>query len=148
MDTLSYKTKTVSAKSIERKWYVIDAEDQVLGRLCSDISKVLQGKNKASYSPNIDTGDHVIVINAEKIKLTGNKWDQKEYITYSGYPGGQKSKTARQVLNSKPEMIIESAVKGMLPRNKIGRQMFKKLHLFIGGEHTHQAQKPEPLKFN
>jgi large subunit ribosomal protein L13 len=148
VDTLSYKTKTLSANSIERKWYVVDAEDQVLGRICSDISKVLQGKNKASYSPNIDTGDHVIVINVEKIKLTGNKLDQKEYITYSGYPGGQKSKTARQILNSKPEQIIENAVKGMLPRNKIGRQMFKKLHLFVGGEHTHQAQKPETLKFN
>ena len=147
MDTLSYKTKIPSAKGIERKWYVVDAEDKVLGRLCSDISKVLQGKNKACYAPNIDMGDHVIVINAEKIKLTGNKWDQKQYITYSGYPGGQKSKTAKQMLAKKPEAIIEQAVKGMLPRTKLGRQMYMKLHVFVGGEHNHAAQKPEPLKF-
>jgi large subunit ribosomal protein L13 len=125
----------------------VDAEDVVLGRMCSEIAKILQGKNKPSYSPNIDTGDHVIVVNAEKVKLTGNKWEQKEYITYSGYPGGQKRKTARQVLKAHPERIVEKAVKGMLPRTKMGRQMYKKLHVFIGPDHTHEAQKPETLKF-
>ncbi len=147
MDTLSYRTKTVSGKGIERKWYVVDAEDQVLGRMSTEISKILQGKNKASYTPNIDTGDHVIVINAEKVKLTGNKWDQKKYITYSGFPGGQKTKTAKQVLNKKPAHIIEKAVKGMLPGTKLGRAMYKKLHVFVGPEHDHSAQKPEQLKF-
>lgn len=147
VDTLSYRTKTISAKGIERKWFIVDAEDVVLGRMCSTISKVLQGKHKAAYTPNIDNGDHVIVINAEKVKLTGNKWDQKQYITYSGYPGGQKSKTAKQIRDRKPEHIIEKAVKGMLPRTKLGRQMYKKLHVFAGAEHTHAAQKPETLKF-
>ncbi len=147
MDTLSYKTKTISGKGIERKWFIVDAEDMVLGRMASTVSKVLQGKHKASYTANIDNGDHVIVVNAEKVKLTGNKWDQKQYITYSGYPGGQKSKTAKQIRDRKPEQIIEKAVKGMLPRTKLGRQMYKKLHVFAGAEHTHEAQKPETLKF-
>ena len=147
MDTLSYRTKSVSGKGIERKWFIVDAEDRVLGRMATEISKILQGKTKASYTPNIDTGDHVIVINAEKIKLTGNKWDQKKYITYSEYPGGQKVKTAKQILAKKPEHIIEKAVKGMLPRTKLGRQMYKKLHVFAGTEHTHAAQKPENVKF-
>ena len=147
MSRLSYKTKSVSAKDIERKWYIVDAEDQVLGRMSSEISKVLQGKHKASYTPNIDTGDHVIVINAEKIVLTGNKWNDKKYITYSGYPGGQKIKTAKQILDRKPEHIVEKAVKGMLPRTKLGRAMYKKLHVFTGTDHPHEAQKPEPLKF-
>ena len=147
MDTLSYKTKSVSANGIERKWFIVDAEDMILGRMCSEISKVLQGKHKASYTPNIDTGDHVIVINAEKIKLTGNKWDDKKYITYSGYTGGQKVKTAKQILAKKPEHIVEKAVKGMLPRTKLGRAMYKKLHVFVGSEHPHAAQKPEPFKF-
>lgn len=137
----------MSAKEVVRKWYVIDAEDQVLGRMCSEISKVLQGKNKASYTPNIDTGDHVIVINAEKVKLTGKKRDEKQYITYSGYPGGQKVKTAKQILERKPEHIVEKAVKGMLPRTKLGRQMYKKLHVFVGPEHPHAAQQPEKLNF-
>ena len=145
VDTLSYKTKTISAKGIERKWFIVDAEDMVLGRMSSEISKVLQGKHKPSYTANIDSGDHVIVVNAEKVKLTGNKWDQKQYLTYSGYPGGQKSKTAKQIRDKKPEQIIEKAVKGMLPRTKLGRQMYKKLHVFAGAEHTHEAQKPEPL---
>lgn len=147
MSRLSYKTKSVSAKDIERKWYIVDAEDQVLGRVSSEISKVLQGKHKASYTPNIDTGDHVIVINAEKVALTGNKWNDKQYITYSGFPGGQKVKTAKQILDRKPEHIVEKAVKGMLPRTKLGRAMYKKLHVFVGTDHPHEAQKPEPLKF-
>lgn len=146
MNTLSYRTKTVSAKGIERKWFIVDAEDKVLGRLCTEISKILQGKHKASYTPNIDTGDHVIVINAAKVKLTGNKWEDKQYITFSGYPGGQKSKTAKQVRASKPERLIENAVKGMLPGSKLGRAMYKKLHVFAGAEHDHEAQKPEKLK--
>ena len=147
MNTLSYKTRSVTPTEVDRKWFVVDAEDMVLGRFCSEIAKILQGKNKPSYTPNIDTGDHVIVINAEKVKLTGNKWDGKKYITYSGYPGGQKSKTAREILAKKPEYIVEKAVKGMLPRTKMGRQMYKKLHVFVGPDHTHSAQTPETLKF-
>lgn len=147
MDTLSYKTKSATPADIDRKWYVVDAEDQVLGRLCSQIAKVLMGKNKPSYTPNLDTGDHVIVINAEKVKLTGNKLEDKQYITYSGYPGGQKSKTAKQILATHPEQLVEKAVKGMLPKTRLGRQMYNKLHVFVGAEHPHAAQKPETLTF-
>jgi large subunit ribosomal protein L13 len=137
----------VSAGEVERKWYIVDAENQILGRMSSEISKILQGKNKACYTPNIDTGDHVIVINAEKIKLSGNKWEAKKYITYSGFPGGQKVKTAREVLERKPVHIVEHSVKGMLPRTKLGRQMYKKLHVFVGTDHPHAPQKPETIKF-
>ncbi len=143
VNTQSYKTKTVSAKGIKRNWLIVDAEDQILGRIASQIAKVLQGKHKASYTPNIDTGDHVIVVNADKIKLTGNKLTEKKYLSYSGYPGGQKSKTAEQMLNKKPEFIIENAVRGMLPKTRLGRVMFKKLHVYVGAEHPHEAQKPQ-----
>ena len=145
MDTTSFKTKIVSAKDIKRKWYIVDAEDQVLGRMSSQIVKILQGKHKASYAPNIDMGDHVIVINSEKFKLTGNKMESKKYISYSGYPGGQKVKSVKQILSKKPEFAIEKAVKGMLPKTKLGNAMFKKLHVFAGPDHDHEAQTPETL---
>ena len=147
MDTLSYKTKSENKDSVERKWYVIDAEGEVVGRLCTRIATVLRGKHKASYTPHFDAGDYVIVINADKIRFTGAKWDQKEYITYSGHPGGQKRTVAKNMMVKKPYAIIENAVKGMLPKNKLGRAMVKKLFVYAGDEHPHHAQKPEDFKF-
>ena len=132
---------------IERKWYVVDADGQTLGRLTSEIAKVLRGKNKPVYTPHIDTGDHVIVVNAEKIKVTGKKMDQKVYYRHSDYVGGMKETTLREMLAKKPEKVIELAVKGMLPKGPLGRSMIKKLHVYAGPEHNHAAQKPEVLTF-
>ncbi|MDT8271779.1 MAG: 50S ribosomal protein L13 [Desulfomonilia bacterium] len=136
---------TFSAKKEEvtRQWFVVDATDQVLGRLAADVASILRGKTKPEYTPHTDVGDFVVIINAEKVKLTGNKWDQKIYYRHSGYMGGLKEKTARQVLIQKPEEIIRHAVKGMLPKNTLGRAMFKKLKVYAGGQHPHQAQLPQ-----
>ncbi len=131
---------------IERKWYVVDAEDKTLGRLSTEIAKILRGKNKAIYTPHVDTGDFVVVVNAEKVKLTGNKWDQKKYYRHSNYPGGIKETTYSDLREKNPEFIIEKAVKGMLPHNILGRQMFKKLKVYAGANHPHQAQQPETLE--
>ena len=147
MNTLSYKTKSAKKETVVRKWYVVDGEGEVVGRLASRIASVLRGKHKPSYTPHVDTGDYVIVVNADKVRFTGSKWDQKEYITFSGYPGGQKSRTARETLAKKPIDIIENAVRGMLPKNSLGRQMYKKLFVYTGEEHPHQAQQPEDFKF-
>ena len=147
MDTLSYKTKSTRKEDVERSWFVVDADGLTVGRICSKIAHVLKGKHKASYTPHIDCGDNVIVINAEKVRFTGNKWSQKEYLTYSGYPGGQKKKVAQEILAAKPYAIVEKAVRGMLPKNKLGRQMIKKLFVYAGAEHPHHAQKPQPFKF-
>ena len=141
------KTFMPSAATIEKKWYVVDATDMTLGRLASEIAKVLRGKNKPIYTPTVDTGDYVIVINAEKIKVTGKKLDQKSYWHHSDYIGGQKETTLRKMLQEKPERVIEHAVKGMLPKGSLGRQMFTKLHVYAGPEHEHAAQKPEVLTF-
>lgn len=137
--------KTYMAKplEVERKWYVIDASGQTLGRLASEVASILRGKHKPTYTPHVDTGDFVIVINADKIVLTGNKLDQKKYRRHSGYPGGLKEMTYRNLLAKKPEKAIEIAVKGMLPKNRLGRKMFTKLKVYRGSEHPHQAQKPE-----
>ncbi len=148
VDTLSYKTQSAKKEEVQRQWYVIDATDQVLGRLASKVAKILRGKHKPSYTPHVDTGDHVIIINAEKVRLTGKKWTDKVYVRYSGYPGGQRTQTAKEILNKHPERLIEMAVRGMLPKNRLGRQMFKKLHVFVGPDHPHQAQKPQPLNLN
>ena len=131
---------------VERKWYVVDAADKTLGRLASEIASVLRGKNKPMYAPNIDTGDYVIVINAEKVAVTGKKLDQKVYTHHTGYVGGLKSVTLKRQLETKPEEVIKHAVKGMLPKNALGRKMFKKLHVYAGPEHAHAAQKPELLE--
>jgi len=147
VNTLSYKTKTVSPKEVVRKWYVVDAENQTLGRISSEIAKILQGKNKPSYTPNIDTGDHVIIINAEKVALTGKKMTDKVYIRHTGYPGGQRFMTPKEALVKKPEFILENAISHMLPRTRLGRAMFKKLHVIAGSNHPYAAQKPEVLKF-
>ena len=132
---------------IEKKWYVVDATDKTLGRLASEIASVLRGKNKAIYTPHIDTGDYVIVVNAEKVKVTGKKLDQKVYYRHSEYVGSLKETTLREMLNKHPERVIESAVKGMLPKGPLGREMYTKLHVYAGPDHKHEAQKPEVLTF-
>ena len=141
------KTYMANPDKIERKWYVVDAEGQTLGRLAAEVAKVLRGKNKPEFTPHIDTGDNVIVINAEKIKGTGKKLDQKVYYHHSDYVGGMKETTLREMMAKKPEQVIELAVKGMLPKGPLGRTMIKKLHVYAGAEHAHQAQKPEVLTF-
>ena len=141
------KTFMASPATIDRKWYVGDATDMTLGRLASEVAKVLRGKNKPIFTPHIDCGDNVIVINAEKIKVTGKKMDQKVYYHHSDYVGGLKEATLREKLAKKPEQVIELAVKGMLPKGPLGRQMFTKLHVYAGPEHKHEAQKPEVLTF-
>lgn len=140
-------TYMASASSIERKWYVVDAEGQTLGRLAAGVASVLRGKNKPAFTPFLDTGDYVIIINAEKIKVTGKKLDQKIYMTHSDYVGGVRKETLKTKLAKKPEQVIELAVKGMLPKGPLGRQMFRKLFVYAGPEHKHAAQKPEELKF-
>ena len=141
------KTFMANPAKIDRKWYVEDAEGKTLGRLASEVAKVLRGKNKPEYTPHIDTGDYVIVVNAEKIHVTGKKLDQKIYYHHSDYVGGMKDATLREKLNKKPEQVIELAVKGMLPKGPLGRQMFTKLHVYAGPDHKHEAQKPEVLTF-
>ena len=141
------KTYMANPDKIERKWYVVDAEGQTLGRLAAEVAKVLRGKNKPEFTPHIDTGDNVIVINAEKIKVTGKKLDQKVYYHHSDYVGGMKETTLREMMAKKPEQVIELAVKGMLPKGPLGRTMIKKLHVYAGAEHSHQAQKQEVLTF-
>ncbi len=141
------KTFMASPATIDRKWYVVDATDMTLGRLASEVAKVLRGKNKPIFTPHMDCGDNVIVINAEKIKVTGKKLDQKIYYHHSDYVGGMKETTLREKLNKKPEQVIELAVKGMLPKGPLGRQMYTKLHVYAGPEHKHEAQKPEVLTF-
>ncbi len=146
MDTLSYKTKSAKPAEVERKWYVVDATNKTLGRMCTQIATILRGKHKPSYTPHVDTGDHVIVINAEKVRLTGNKFEDKVYLRYSGYPGGQKERTVREMMDKTPFKVVEKSVKGMLPKNRLGRKMFSKLHVYVGAEHPHEAQKPEILE--
>lgn len=136
-------TFMAKANEIERKWYVVDAAGETLGRLSSEIASILRGKHKPIYTPHVDTGDHVIVINAGKIELTGNKLNGKIYYRHSQYPGGLKSKTALEMRTNQPEKMIELAIRGMLPKGPLGRQMFKKLHVYAGNEHPHEAQKPE-----
>ncbi|MBO4668888.1 MAG: 50S ribosomal protein L13 [Lachnospiraceae bacterium] len=141
------KTFMAATANVERKWYVVDAEGQTLGRLSSEIAKVLRGKNKPIFTPHIDTGDNVIVINAEKIRTTGKKLDQKIYYSHSDYPGGMRETTLREMIAKKPTDVITFAVKGMLPKGPLGRSMLSKLHVYAGAEHPHAAQKPEELKF-
>ena len=141
------KTYMANPDKIERKWYVVDAEGATLGRLASEIAKVLRGKNKPEYTPHIDTGDYVIVVNAEKVKVTGKKLQQKIYYNHSDYVGGMRETTLAELLAKEPEKVIELAVKGMLPKGPMGRDMIKKLHVYAGPEHANQAQKPEVLTF-
>ena len=141
------KSFMANPSTVERKWYVVDAEGKTLGRLASEVANVLRGKKKPIYTPHIDTGDYVIVVNAEKVKTTGKKLDQKKYYHHSEYVGGMKEATLKEMLQKKPEFVITHAVKGMLPKGPLGRQMIKKLHVYVGPEHNHAAQKPEVLEF-
>ena len=142
------KTYMAKANEIERKWYIVDADGKTLGRLASEVAKIIRGKHKPIYTPHVDTGDHVVIINAEKIQLTGKKLDQKMYRTHSLYPGGLKEVPYREFLAKKPEKVVYEAVRGMLPHNRLGRQMIKKLRVYRGAEHPHEAQKPEVLEIN
>lgn len=142
------KTFMANPADIQRKWYVVDAEGQTLGRLAVEVAKVLRGKNKPTFTPHVDTGDHVIVVNADKIVLTGKKLEQKTYFRHSGYPGGTTFTTAGKMLATKPERVVEMAVKGMLPKNSLGRQMYRKLNVYAGPNHPHSAQQPEVLELN
>lgn len=147
MSKLHFTTKHANEATVKRNWYVVDGTNQTVGRMCSKIAAVLRGKNKASYTPHVDTGDYIIVINAEKVVLTGDKLNQKMYDHFTGYPGGLKEETASSLLKRRPEMVVERAVKGMLPKNRLGRKMSKKLFVYAGAEHPHKAQNPKELKF-
>lgn len=148
MESLSYKTQSLNSQTADKQWVLIDAEGQTLGRLSSEIAKLLRGKNKPGFTPHVDCGDNVVVINAEKITLTGNKLSEKQYIRHTGYPGGQRIVTAEQLQKKAPTQIIEKAVKGMLPKNRLGAQLLKNLNVYAGGEHPHAAQKPQTITFN
>lgn len=145
MYKLTQQTISVKKEDVQRKWYIVDAEGETVGRICTKIAAVLRGKNKPTYTPHVDTGDYVIVVNAEKVRFTGNKMHDKIYLDYSLHPGGQKQTPAYVMLQKKPIQIIERAVKGMLPKNKLGRAMYKKLFVYVGASHPHTAQQPEPL---
>lgn len=145
MDTLSYRTKFANKQTFKREWFVVDAKDQTLGRLASRIATILRGKHKPTYTPHFDAGDYVIVLNSNQVHLSGNKWNDKSYVSYSGYPGGQKFISAKDLNKRKSFALIEKSVKGMLPKNKLGRQMFKKLFVYDGSEHPHVAQQPKTL---
>jgi large subunit ribosomal protein L13 len=142
---LTQQTVSVRKEDVQRKWYIVDADGETVGRISTKIASVLRGKHKPTYTPHTDTGDYVIIINADKVRFTGNKMAQKVYLTYSLHPGGQKSILAKDLMVKKPIKIMEEAIKGMLPKNKLGRAMYKKLFVYAGGEHPHSAQKPEPL---
>ena len=148
MDTLSYKTRSVNKQSAEKQWVVVDAEGQKLGRLASKVAKLLRGKYKPDFTPHVDCGDNVIVINAEKINLTGNKWEDKTYLRHTGYPGGQRFTGVKQLLEKHPERIIEKAVKGMLPKTKLGAAVLRNLKVYVGTEHKHEAQQPTAINLN
>ena len=146
MDTLSYKTISANSKTVDKQWVIVDAEGKTLGRFCSEIAKILRGKNKTNYTPHVDCGDNVIVINAEKITFTGNKMETKEYETFSGYPGGRRVTLAKDLLAKKPIDLIERGVRGMLPKNRLGRKLFTNMHVFVGSEHPHAVQKPTKVE--
>ncbi|MCC4227347.1 50S ribosomal protein L13 [Zunongwangia profunda] len=148
MDTLSYKTVSANKATVTKEWVLVDAEGQTLGRLSSKVAKILRGKYKPDFTPHVDCGDNVIVINAEKINLTGKKWDAKEYIRHTGYPGGQRSLTASELFTKAPERLVEKAVKGMLPKNKLGSALFRNLKVYSGSEHGQEAQKPKTINLN
>ena len=148
MDTLSYKTKSANKKTVNKEWLLVDAENEVLGRLASKVAFLLRGKHKTDFTPHVDCGDNVIVINAEKIKLTGGKWNDKKYIRHTGYPGGFRITTIKELLAKKPTAIVEKAIKGMLPKNRLGSELFRNLYVYIGPDHKHQAQKPKLINLN
>lgn len=148
MNTLSYKTVSANKATVTKEWVVIDATDQVLGRLAVKAATLLRGKHKPNFTPHVDCGDNVIIINAEKVRLTGNKLDEKTYVRHSGYPGGQRSETAKELLKRRPLALVEHAVKGMLPKTRLGSEFFRNLHVYQGPEHPHQAQQPKQINLN
>lgn len=148
MDTLSYKTPSANKATVDKQWLLIDATDQVLGRLASKVAKVLRGKNKPFFTPNVDCGDNVVIINADKIRLTGNKLENKVIFSYSGYPGGRHDKTAGEILAKDPRKLIEHSVKGMLPKNRLGAKILKNLYVYVGAEHDQVAQQPKQIDLN
>lgn len=148
MDTLSYKTISANKATVDKQWLLVDAEGETLGRLASKVAQLLRGKYKPSFTPHVDCGDNVVIINAEKINLSGKKWDSKTYIRYTGYPGGQRSTTAKELLSKDPARIIEKSVKGMLPKNKLGAELFRNLKVYAGKDHNQQAQKPTAINLN
>jgi len=148
VESLSYKTPSLNKQTADKQWVLIDAAGQTLGRLSSEIAKLLRGKHKPGFTPHVDCGDNVVVINAEKITLTGNKMSEKQYIRHTGYPGGQRIVTATQLQKKAPNQLIEKAVKGMLPKNRLGAQLLKNLNVYAGSEHPHEAQKPQVINFN
>jgi large subunit ribosomal protein L13 len=148
VDTLSYKTVSANKNTVNKAWLLVDAEGQPLGRLASKVAKILRGKYKPDYTPHVDCGDNVVIVNAEKVALSGKKWDAKQYIRYTGYPGGQRVQTARELMDRKPEAVIEKAVKGMLPKNKLGADLFRNLRVYVGTEHGQEAQKPQAINLN
>ena len=148
MDTLSYKTVSANRATVTKEWVLVDATDVVLGRLASKVAKILRGKNKPSFTPHVDCGDNVVVINAEKVRLTGNKLNDKIYLSYSGYPGGQRVQTPAELLSKYPERLIEKAVKGMLPKNKLGSKVYGNLKVYVGSEHKQVAQNPKLIDLN
>jgi large subunit ribosomal protein L13 len=147
MSKLHFTTKHANAATVQRNWYVVDGTNQTVGRMCSRVALMLRGKHKASYTPHVDTGDNIIIINADKVVFTGDKLEQKIYINFSGYPGGKKEETAGNLLKRRPDAVLERAVKGMLPKNRLGRAMVKKLFVYAGPTHPHTAQNPKELKF-
>ena len=147
MDTNSFKTASLNKATAEKNWVIIDADSQVLGRMASEVAKMIRGKHKPSYTPHVDCGDNVIVINADKVRLTGNKWTEKQYVRHTGYPGGQRIQTPNQIKAKSSTILVEKAVKGMLPGNRLGSQLFKNLFVYEGSEHPHEAQKPKEIKF-
>lgn len=148
MDTLSYKTVSANKDTVTKDWLLIDAENEILGRLASKVAQVVRGKHKVNYTPHVDCGDNVIIINAEKIELTGKKWDQKHYIRHTGYPGGQRFVSVKQMLEKRPTDIIRKAVKGMLPKTKLGNALMGNVFIYAGSEHPHQAQQPQKINLN
>lgn len=148
MDTLSYKTRSANKETAEKQWFIVDAEGQALGRLASKVAKVIRGKHKVNFTPHADCGDNVIIINAEKVSFSGTKLVDKEYVRYTGYPGGQKMTSAEDMLRKHPERLVEKAIKGMLPKNTLGRELFRNLKVYTGSEHKQEAQKPTVLDLN
>lgn len=148
MDTLSYKTVSANKETVNKEWVIVDAQNEVVGRLCTRIAMALRGKHKPSYTPHVDCGDNVIVINADKVRFTGNKWSKKEYVRHTGYPGGQRITAAKTMMQKNPIAVVEKAVKGMLPKNKLGAALYRNLYVYAGTEHPHEAQQPKTINLN
>jgi len=148
VDTLSYKTVSANKATVNKEWVIVDAQNEVVGRLCAKIAIVLRGKHKPDFTPHVDCGDNVVVINADKVRFTGKKWSGKEYVRHTGYPGGQRITVAQELMRKNPIAVVEKAVKGMLPKNRLGADLFRNLHVYAGTEHKHEAQQPKTINLN